>query len=162
MNSTTAKTVVNQAHHSQGTGEVIKSAYFSLQLSASSSIDKQHWSSWPPCLMVYTAFQLSLTLSPKGQKSFSVLNVPRYGFNFTNDKILFQRSWMNEWRKVWKKQRPNTSKHIIYISIEHLNIYNTLQVAEQNGAKSSTSGKSTCLFTFRRLKPALKRTKNYF
>lgn len=36
-----------------------------------------------------------------------------------------------------------------------------LQVAEQNGAKSSISGKSTCLFTLRRLKPAPKKKKNY-
>lgn len=33
----------------------------------------------------------------------------------------------------------------------------TLQDAAQNGAKSKISGKSTCLFTFRRLKPAFKR-----
>jgi len=33
----------------------------------------------------------------------------------------------------------------------------TLQAAEQNGAKSKMRGKSTCLFTFRRLKPAFKR-----
>lgn len=32
----------------------------------------------------------------------------------------------------------------------------TLQDAEQNGAKSKIRGKSTCLFTFRRLKPASK------
>lgn len=35
----------------------------------------------------------------------------------------------------------------------------TLQEAEQNGAKSKISGKSTCLFTFLRLKPALKNKK---
>lgn len=35
----------------------------------------------------------------------------------------------------------------------------TLQEAEQNGARSKISGKSTCLFTFRRLKPAFNKEK---
>lgn len=55
----------------------------------------------------------------------------------------------------------DTFKHIICRS-NILIIYCTLQVAEQNGAKSSISGKSTCLFTLRRLKPALKRPKQNF
>lgn len=38
----------------------------------------------------------------------------------------------------------------------------TLQEAEQNGAKSKMSGKSTCRFTFRRLTPALERKRKYF
>lgn len=37
----------------------------------------------------------------------------------------------------------------------------TLQEAEQNGAKSKSSGKSTCLFTFLKLMPALKRNEEY-
>lgn len=102
---------------------------------------------------------------PKDKSHIQCVKCSRcYWFNFTNYKIPFQTRSL--FKKKRKKEKGKKEKHgiinnhrtllnILFASqLNILIIYYTLQVAEQNGAKSSVSGKSTCLFTLRRLNPA--------